>query len=91
LAAEDLELLATAAYLLGRIEDFRGAMQRAHHCYLTNGDPRRAARCVFWVAFTLLLEGDVGSASGWLARANRLVGSEQQECAEHGFPAAGSA
>jgi hypothetical protein len=85
LAAEDLELLATAAYLLGRIEDFRGAMQRAHHCYLTNGDPRRAARCVFWVAFTLLLEGDVGPASGWLARANRLVGSEQQECAEHGF------
>jgi len=49
------------------------------------GDPRRAARCVFWVAFTLLLEGDLAQAGGWLARANRLVAQEQQECAEHGL------
>jgi hypothetical protein len=47
--------------------------------------PTRAARCVFWVAFTLLLEGDLAPAGGWLARANRLLGHEPQECAEHGL------
>jgi DNA-binding NarL/FixJ family response regulator len=84
LAAEDLELLATAAYLLGHVEECRQALQRAHHAHAEGGDPRRAARCVFWVAFTLLLQGDLAQASGWLARAHRLL-EEEQECAEHGL------
>jgi hypothetical protein len=81
----DLELLATAAYLLGHVEECRQALQRAHRAYLERGNPRRAAWCVFWVAFTLLLEGDIAQAGGWLARASRLLEYEQQECAEHGF------
>jgi len=85
LAAEDLELLATAAYLLGRVAECHQALLRAHHAYAENSDPRRAARCVFWVAFTLLLQGDLAQASGWLARANRLLDDERQECAEHGL------
>ena len=85
LAGEDLELLACAAYLLGYGDECRLALQRAHRVHAAGGDPRRAARCVFWVAFTLLLEGDLAQAGGWLARANRLVAQEQQECAEHGL------
>jgi ATP/maltotriose-dependent transcriptional regulator MalT len=85
LAAADLELMATAAYLLGRLEDCHKAMQRASRAYVESGDPRRAARCVFWVAFTLLLHGDVAQAGGWLARASRLLEHERHECAEHGF------
>ncbi len=85
LAAADLELMATAAYLLGRLEDCHKAMQRASRAHVESGDPRRAARCVFWVAFTLLLQGDVAQASGWLARASRLLEHERRECAEHGF------
>ena len=37
LAAEDLELLATAAYLLGHVEDCLGALQRAHQLYAEGG------------------------------------------------------
>jgi len=85
LAAADLELMATAAYLLGRLEDCHKAMQRASRAYFESGDPRRAARCLFWVAFTLLLQGDVAQAGGWLARASRLLEHERPECAEHGF------
>jgi ATP/maltotriose-dependent transcriptional regulator MalT len=85
LAGADLELLASAAYLLGHSEECRQALQRAHHAYLAGGNRRRAARCVFWVAFTLLLEGDLAQAGGWLARTRRLLEHEQQECAEHGF------
>jgi DNA-binding NarL/FixJ family response regulator len=85
LAGADLELLASTAYLLGHSEECRQALQRAHHAYLAGGNRRRAARCVFWVAFTLLLEGDLAQAGGWLARTRRLLEHEQQECAEHGF------
>jgi tetratricopeptide (TPR) repeat protein len=85
LAREDLELLAAAAYLLGRVAECRQALERAHRAHVAAGDPRRAARCVFWLAFTLLLEGNLAPASGWLARAHRLLKAEQQECAEHGL------
>lgn len=85
LPAEDLELLAAAAYLLGNVDECRQVLERAHRAYVATGDPRRATRCVFWVAFTLLLEGDVAPASGWLARANRLLDDERHECAEHGL------
>jgi DNA-binding NarL/FixJ family response regulator len=85
LAGEDLEDLACAAYLLGYADGCRQALQRAQRAYLEAGNPRRAARCLFWVAFTLLLEGELAQASGWLGRTNRLVEHEQPECAEHGL------
>ena len=85
LAAEDLELLATAAYLLGRVDDCLGALQRAQQRYAEGGDRRRAARCAFWLGFHLSIRGDLAQASGWVARANRLLEHEQQECAEHGY------
>jgi DNA-binding CsgD family transcriptional regulator len=84
LAGEDLELLAAAAYLLGHADECRQSLQRASRAHVVAGDSRRAARCVFWVAFTLLLEGDLAPAGGWLARATRLLDREQ-ECAEHGL------
>ena len=99
LAGEDLEPPATAAYLLGHADECRDALQRAHHAHFGDGDRRRAARCVFWVGFTLLLEGDLAPATGWLARAQRLLDDEPPDCAEAGlmlipvalqvFPAAG--
>jgi DNA-binding NarL/FixJ family response regulator len=85
LAGVDLELLAAAGYLLGHVDECRQALERAHRAYVAAGDPRRAARCVFWVAFTLLLEGNLAPASGWLARAHRLLEPVQGECAEHGL------
>ena len=51
LAAEDLELLATAALLLGHVEDGLRALQRAHQRHAEGGEPRRAARCAFWLTF----------------------------------------
>lgn len=85
LAGEDLELLATAAYLLGRVEESLQALQRAQQIHAEGGDLRRAARCAFWLWFHLINQEELAQASGWLARANRLLGHEQQECAEHGY------
>jgi ATP/maltotriose-dependent transcriptional regulator MalT len=84
LAAQDLELLATAALLLGQVEDGLGALQRAHQRHVEGGDPRRAARCAFWLTFHLGARGDVAQASGWFGRARRLL-EHEQECAEHGY------
>ena len=85
LAAEDLELLATSAYLLGHMEDCLAALQRAEQLYAEGGDPRRAARCAFWLTFHYGSRGDLAQASGWFGRANRLLQHERQECAEHGY------
>jgi DNA-binding CsgD family transcriptional regulator len=85
LAGEDLEVLAAAAYLLGHVEECRQALRRGHRAYLAAHNPQRAARCLFWVAFTLLLEGDLAPADGWLARARRVIGPEERECPEQGL------
>jgi DNA-binding NarL/FixJ family response regulator len=84
LAAEDLELLATAAYLLGHVEDCLGALQRAQQLHTEAGDPRRAARCALWLAFHLSGRGELAQAGGWLARANRLLEHEPPDCSERG-------
>ncbi|MPZ73814.1 MAG: hypothetical protein GEU74_11375, partial [Nitriliruptorales bacterium] len=85
LSGDDLELLAAAAYLLGNVDECRQALERAHRAHSSTGDTRRAARCVFWVAFTSLLEGNLAQASGWLARAHRLLEPEKNESAEQGL------
>jgi hypothetical protein len=85
LVGADLELLAAAAYLLGRADECRQALQRAHRAHIAAGDVRRAARCLFWVAFTLLLEGSLAVAGGWLAKAGRMLDQEPRECAELGL------
>ena len=85
LSAEDLELLAAAAYLLGHVDECRLALQRAHQMHIATSAVARAARCLFWVAFTLLLEGNLAPASGWLARTGRLLGTADPDCAEHGL------
>jgi len=85
LAAEDLELLATAAYLLGRVEDCLRALQRAQQLHAEADESRRAARCAFWLAFHLGSAGELAQAGGWLARANRLLEHEPPDCAERGL------
>jgi DNA-binding CsgD family transcriptional regulator len=83
LGAEDLERLATAAYLIGRDVEFRRSLDRAYHAWVLGGEPSRAARCAFWLGLTLLIAGETGQANGWLARAQRLV--EGRECVEQGY------
>jgi DNA-binding CsgD family transcriptional regulator len=83
LAGEDLERLATSAYLIGRETEFHGCLERAHHAHLTNEDSSRATRCAFWLSITLMLRGEAGQSNGWLARVQRLVGGH--DCVERGY------
>jgi DNA-binding CsgD family transcriptional regulator len=83
LGVEDLELLATSAYLTGRDLDFHRFLDRAHHAHQKAGDRVPAARCAFWLGFSRFLRGETAQASGWLARAQRLV--EGRDCVEQGY------
>lgn len=47
LGAADLELLARAAYMLGRDGDYVAALERAQDAHLQAGEPLRAVRCAF--------------------------------------------
>jgi DNA-binding CsgD family transcriptional regulator len=85
LTPADLELLATAAYMLGRDDDWATGHERAHRLYLDAGEVGRAARCAFWIGLGLALRGDVGPASGWFGRAQRLLERQGSDCAERGF------
>src|SRR6266536_54510 len=85
LAAEDLERLATAAYLTGRDEDCAVAGARAHHEFLRRGSLERAVRCAFWLAFSFFNRGEVARGSGWVARAHRLLDDLERDCVERGY------
>jgi DNA-binding CsgD family transcriptional regulator len=85
LGAEDLELFAMAAYLVGQDDEYLKALERAHNAHLNAGQCARAVRCAFWLGFRLLMRGETGRATGWLARAERLLEREARECAERGY------
>ena len=85
LAPEDLELLAKAAYLVGRDADRDEVLARAHGEWLRLGGAERAARCAFWLAFGLLNRGELARGGGWLARARRLLDDGQLDCVEQGY------
>jgi DNA-binding CsgD family transcriptional regulator len=85
LGAEDLELLATSAYMLGRDDEHVSVLERAHRAHLDAGEGLRAARSAFWIGINLILRGELGRASGWLGRARRLVEDEGRDCVERGY------
>jgi ATP/maltotriose-dependent transcriptional regulator MalT len=84
LAAEDLELLATSAYMLGREDDWLRALERAYQRHAEAGERRPAVRCAFWIGSQLGLRGEMGPATGWLGRAQRLLEAEG-DCVERGY------
>jgi tetratricopeptide (TPR) repeat protein len=85
LGADDLELLARSAYMLGRDDDYVSALERAYHAYLDVGDSPRAARCTWWVGHNLMFRGETAPARGWFARGERLLEREERDCVERGY------
>ena len=85
LAAEDLESLAMASYLVGRDENYLKTLERAYNAHRDTRQPLRAARCAFGNGFRLLMRSETGRATGWFARAQRLLERDARECAEQGY------
>jgi DNA-binding CsgD family transcriptional regulator len=84
LAPDELERLASAAYLSGRREDAYERWAAAHHAYMAQDDVARSVRCAFWIAFGLLNSGELARGGGWVDRAQRQLDEAGLDCVEHG-------
>lgn len=85
LARADLERLAWSAALTGDDDGFLDALECLHQASVEADCPRQAARAAFWLGFRLFALGAPGRAAGWLARADRHLESEPQDCPERGY------
>jgi len=85
LEPEDLETLATAAYLTGRHEPCTDLWVRAHRGYVSRGDPEQAAGCAYWLAFTLVNRGEFALAAGWVSRGVELLDIGTRDCVQRGY------
>jgi ATP/maltotriose-dependent transcriptional regulator MalT len=83
LEPDDLERLATSAYLTCRELEFQRLTERLHRLHLEAGRSDPAARCAFWLALSFLFRGDVGQSNAWAARGHRLV--QDRDCVERGY------
>ncbi len=85
LVAEDLELMARSAYMLGRDDAYVAALERAYQAHLDAGEAPAAARCAFWIWLNLMPQGEEARAAGWLGRAQRQLEREPRDCVERGY------
>jgi ATP/maltotriose-dependent transcriptional regulator MalT len=85
LEPEDLERLATAAYLVGRDDESDAAWTRAHEAFARQGDHEGAARSATWLAFGLMQRGARAPASGWFTRAERLLDEARLDSVVRGY------
>jgi hypothetical protein len=77
LEAGDIELLATASYMVGRRDEYAEHLDRAFQAHEAAQRPLPAARCAFWLGLDLMLRGEAALANGWFARAARLADAEE--------------
>lgn len=60
----DLERLALAAGLIGRLEEGARAWERGHRAWLASGAVAQAVRCAFWLGMNLIQHGDMARGGG---------------------------
>lgn len=86
LEPRDLEKLGLASFMTGREAEGFQILERAHQGYLNLKKTDQGARCAFWLGLMLMNAGERARASGWMARAERILNNEQiQDCAVKGL------
>jgi len=86
LAGEDLDRLATAAFLIGEDDASAEIRARAHASFIEHGDPVAAVRSAYWLFFALIdRPAHRAQAQAWIARARRLLDECGADCVEAGF------
>jgi DNA-binding NarL/FixJ family response regulator len=82
--ADDLNALAEASWWLGFMDESNAAREDAFEAYVKASDNRRAAMRAIDIAYVYFLKGNGPVGSGWVQRAQRLVGDEP-DYPEQGF------
>jgi DNA-binding CsgD family transcriptional regulator len=81
--AERLDLLADAAWWLGRLDHCIEAREKAYRLYDDAGESRRAGQCAVWLYEHYCFRANPSVASGWLSRARRFLDGDGS-CVELG-------
>lgn len=84
LEADDLQLLAEAAWWTGRLSDCIAARERAFALSLEASQPRRAALVAMALAKDFYAKGASSIGTAWVNRAERLL-AEEPDCVELGY------
>lgn len=84
LGADDLELLAEAASMLGRGDDDVQLLRRAFLAHAEEGEVGSALRCGYWLCKSLAWAGEFAQAGAWMAKARRLAQADPG-CRECGY------
>lgn len=82
---DDLDRLATAAYLTGHDEEGFRHWVRAHQLCVGNGELHRAANFGVKLAQGLGFKGDIGRCRGWVDRTSHLLEGAGIDCVEQGY------
>lgn len=85
LGLDDLTSLGTAAYLAGDDNACIRAFQRGYQAAISSGEQLRAVRFAFLLGLVLDVRGEAAVASGWVARAQRLLADQPEDVVEHGY------
>jgi ATP/maltotriose-dependent transcriptional regulator MalT len=56
-----------------------------HRAYLDAGATLPAARCAVWLGINLFRRGEIGAATGWLGRTQRLLDTYDGDCPERAY------
>ncbi|MGH2805721.1 MAG: adenylate/guanylate cyclase domain-containing protein [Actinomycetota bacterium] len=83
LTADDLDILAEAAWWRGKLEESIAARERAYTVYSAQGDERRAALMALWLSQDYFAKRANAIGAGWFGKAERILEAEP-EGAEHG-------
>ncbi|HUS60937.1 MAG TPA: helix-turn-helix transcriptional regulator [Acidimicrobiales bacterium] len=78
--AERLDLLADAAWWLGRLDECVDAREQAYLLYDDAGDSRRAGQCAVWLYEHHCFRASPSIAGGWLRRARRALDGDDGCC-----------
>jgi DNA-binding CsgD family transcriptional regulator len=81
--AERLDLLAEAAWWLGRLDECIDAREQAYVLFDELRDVRRAGQCAVWLYEHHCFRASPSIAGGWLRRARRALEGDQ-DCREFG-------
>ncbi|WP_369144163.1 response regulator transcription factor [Streptomyces sp. R44] len=84
LSADDLTILADAAWWSGHVDESVAARLRAHAAYVAGGDHRGAGLASWWLSYEYEGLGRPAAAAGWLHRAHHHL-DDQPPCPEQCF------
>lgn len=85
LDVDDLDRLATAAYLTGHDEEAFDHWTRAHQRCVTDHAIHRAVHFAAKIAEGLGFKGDIARCRGWVERTTRLLEEAGIDCVEAGY------